>query len=102
MPEYNESEHNRMMEAPSKAFRSVEFREVLERASSWDCYLKGAILRVEDPDSGIISEKHCKTEAKASKELMRLEDAGLIVTMYNSNNLYCTEYLSDDDSDEDA
>ena len=100
MPDDFDNNWAAVRSTPSRAFRQVPFDDVYSRAGSWDTELMGAILRVEDPASGTIREKHYTRMANARQALKRFETKGKSVTLLTAGEMYSTAGFADDDPDD--
>lgn len=89
-----------IMDTPAGDFRSVPFMELIRRASSWDNEVPGVVMRIENSKSGKVTEKLYRRPGSASNACMKAEAAGHVVTLYDSEQMYCSTGIECIDDEE--
>lgn len=87
-------------DTPVEAFRQMRFRDVFMRAGCWDSELEGMVIRVEDSETGLITEKRYKRIGRALNYQSEQEALGNIVTAYDNEQLYCSHGFNDSDDED--
>ena len=74
---------------PTDSFSEFQFRDLLERAGSWELpEAYKAIVRIECPETGRITEKAYKSQRRADKFVHKSQSVGRTVTAYSSDTLF--------------
>jgi hypothetical protein len=87
-------------DTPVESFRPMRFRDVFMRAGCWDSELEGMVIRVENSETGTITEKRYKRIGRALNYQSEQEALGNIVTSYDNEQLYCTQGFNDSDDED--
>lgn len=85
--DYFDNNYEEVKNTPWMYFNRISFDEVMDRSSSWDPDFEGSIIRVENENTGIISEMYIKGKNKVKTILSELHDENLI-THYDSETMY--------------
>lgn len=90
-------------DTPASRFRRASAPELLQRASAWHLPSPAvAVLRIEDKDSGVVTEKVYKRVARAQSALQKNEAAGHYVVCYTQETMYCSHgFPAEDDEFDD-
>ena len=101
MSDYFQNDWQAVHDTPASRFRRAPFIDVMRRATSWDDGLEGAVMRLEDPETGKVTEKRYKRVTSLDRTVRNHEKKNLIVTVYTADQMYCTVGVGDDELDED-
>jgi hypothetical protein len=87
-------------DTPASRFRTAPAPELLARASAWHLPDPAmAIVRIQDKDTGLITEKVYKRLSRAQSVVQKNEEAGHYVTAYTEESMYCSNGFIEDDDD---
>lgn len=92
-------------DTPASRFRSASAPELLSRASAWHLPSPAmAVVRVENKETGAVTEKVYKSLSRAQSAVQKHSNAGHYVVCYTEEQMYCSHGFqnADDDEDEDA
>jgi hypothetical protein len=100
---YFKNDWQRIASIPSDRFQSVPFNLVDHKAGSWqlDAPVQ-VVVRVQNSETGAITEKVYKSQSRARTFITNQEQAGNFITAYTNEQMYSTvAVFTDDDDDED-
>jgi hypothetical protein len=103
MTDYFDNDWQAVADTPACRFTRVPFIDLLQRAASWDAEFTGAVMRIEDPETGKVTEKRYKRVSTVHRTVQNLEQQNKLVTVYTAERMYSTAGISseyDDDDDE--